>query len=139
MRTLSQSGRSAIATIAAKLSESMKMRIGLLLVFWVCVLSTIVRVPLLCYEFWLLATEVTFFELSGWALLTEHLPFLSWLADLIVTILGAEFGRMILDWPATVFTIYKLILGTLIGIWAFDRLHEMDDSHELARPLQPSG
>jgi len=105
------------------------MRFGLLLLFWLCVFGTVVHVPLLGYEFWLLATDVTFTELTVWALLTEHLPFLSWIADLITAILGVEFGDLILGLPATLVTIFKLVFSTLIGIWALDRVREMDSSH----------
>jgi len=115
------------------------MRNGLLLLFWLCVLSTVVRVPLLGYEFWLLATGVTFSELTGWALLTEHLPFLSWIVDLVTTVLGAEFGDLILGLPATLLTILQLIFGTLIGIWALDTAREMDSSHVSGDAVQSLG
>jgi len=105
------------------------MRSGLRLLFWLCILGTIVQVPLLCYETWLLATELTFSELTLWALLTEHITFLAWIADLIMAILGAEFGDLILGLPATLVTILKLIFGTLIGYWALDAVHEMDSSY----------
>lgn len=100
-----------------------------LILFWVCVLGTVVRVPLLWYEFWLLATGVGFSELTVRALLTEHLPFLSWIADIIVAVLGAEFGSLILSLPATLMTMVKLVFGTLIGYWALDRLREIDSSY----------
>ncbi len=105
------------------------MRSGLLLLFWLCVFTTVVRVPLLGYEFWLLATAETFSELTVWALLTQHLPFLSWVADLITAVLGVEFGGLILALPATLVTIVKLIFGTLIGIWALDKVRELDATH----------
>jgi len=115
------------------------MRFGLLLIFWLCVFGTVVRVPLLGYEFWLLATEVTFAELTVWALLTEHLPFLSWIADLITAILGAEFGDLILALPATLLTTIKLIFGTVIGMWALDRVREMDSSQESGNAARSLG
>ncbi len=95
--------------------------------------------PLLGYEFWLLATAETFSELTVWALLTQHLPFLSWIADLITTIFGAEFGDLILGLPATLVTIGKLIFGTLIGIWALDNVREMDSSHLSGDAVQSLG
>ena len=105
------------------------MRSGLLLLFWLCILGTIVQVPLLCYEFWLLATGLTFSELTVWALLIEHLTFLAWIADLITAVFGAEFGDWILGLPATLVTILKLIFGTLIGYWALDTVRELDSAH----------
>lgn len=108
--------------------EDVKMRIGLLLLFWLCVFSTFIQVPLLCFEIWLLATGTTFSDLSIWALLTEHLPFLTWVANLILVVLGTEFGGVILGLPATLVTSFKLVFGTLIGIWASNALREMDAS-----------
>ncbi len=121
--------------MAATPQEGVKMRNGLLLLFWICVLSVVVRVPLLCYELWLLATGVAFSELTGWALLTEHLPFLSWIADLVTATLGAEFGSSLLALPATLITILKLMFHTVIGIWALDRVREMDSSHVSVRAV----
>jgi hypothetical protein len=110
--------------------EGVNMRSGLLLLFWLCIAGTFIQVPLLCYEFWLLATGTTFSELTVWALLTEHLTFLSWAADLIKAIFGAEFGDMILGLPVTGVTIFKLIFSTLIGYWALNAVREMDSSEE---------
>jgi hypothetical protein len=104
------------------------MRSGLLLLFWLCIAGTVVQVPLLCYEFWLLAAGTTFGELTVWVLLTEHLIFLSWIADLITAIFGAEFGDWILVLPVTGVTILKLIFSTLIGYWALSAVREMDSS-----------
>jgi hypothetical protein len=122
--------------MAATPQESVKMRNGLLLLFWICVVSVAVRVPLLCYELWLLVTEVTFSELTGWALLTDHLPFLSWIAALVTATLGTELGSSLLALPATLITVIKLIFSTLIGIWALDRVREMDSSHGSGRVVQ---
>ena len=83
----------------------------------------------LCYEFWLLAAGTTFGELTVWVLLTDHLSFLAWIADLITAIFGAEFGGWILGLPVTAVTILKLIFGTLIRIWALDKVRELDASH----------
>ena len=106
------------------------MRGGLLLLFWLCILGTIVQAPLLCYEFWLLATGLTFSELTVWAMLTEHLTFLAWVADIITAVFGAEFGDWILGLPVTLVTILKLTSGTLIGYWALYTLREIDSLHE---------
>ncbi len=115
------------------------MRNGLLVLFWLCVVTTVIRVPVLCYEFWLLATQVSFTELTVWALLTEYLPFLSWLADLITAVLGVGLGGFILGLPATLVTIFKLIFGTLIGIWALDKVREIDALHLSAHKTQFAG
>ena len=104
------------------------MRTGLLLLFWLSVAGTFVQVPLLFYEFWLLAAGTTFGDLTLWVLLTEHLSFLTWIADLITAIFGAEFGGWILGLPATAVTIFKLIINTLIGYWALKVVREIDSS-----------
>ena len=91
------------------------MRSGLVFLFWLCLLGTFVQVPLLCFEFWLLATGITFTELTVAALLTEHISFLAWLADLIHGLFGAGLGGWILGLPVTLVTIVKLISGTLIA------------------------
>ena len=114
--------------ITAYLHEGAKMRSGLLLLFWLCIAGTIVQVPLLCSEFWLLTAGTTFGELTVWVLLTEHLIFLAWIADLITAIFGAEFGDWILGLPVTGVTILKLIFSTLIGYWALNAVREMDSS-----------
>jgi hypothetical protein len=125
---LNASGGTPIdAKMPTALRKGVNVRSRLLfLLFCLCVFSTIIRVPLLGYELWLLATEASFIELTVWALLTEHLPFLSWIADLAIAALGAELGWFILGLPATLMTIIKLIVGTLIGFWA---LSELDASH----------
>jgi hypothetical protein len=117
----------------------MKMRKAMLLLFWLCVLGTIVRLPLLCYEFWLLATATTFSDLTVWSLLTEHLPFLAWVTDLITAIFGAEFGGWILDLPATLVTSVKLVFGTLIGIWALDTAREINSAQISDEPVDSPG
>ncbi len=104
------------------------MRSSLLLLFWLCVLGTFIQLPLLCYELWLLGTGLTFSELTVWALLTEHLTFLAWIADLITGVFGAELGGWILDLPVTLVTIVKLVSGTLIGYWALYKLREIDSA-----------
>lgn len=104
------------------------MRSSFLLLFWLCVLGTFIQLPLLCYEFWLLATGPTFSELTVRALLTEHLTFLAWIADLVMAVLGADFGGWILGLPVTLVTVVKLICGTLIGYWALNKLREIDSA-----------
>ena len=104
------------------------MRIGLLFLYWLCIAGTFVQVPLLCYELWLLAAGTAFSELTVWVLLTDHLGFLAWVADLITAIFGAEFGDWILGLPVTAVTIFKLIFNTLIGYWALKTVREMDSS-----------
>jgi hypothetical protein len=104
------------------------MRSSLLLLFWLCVLGTFIQLPLLCYEIWLLATGLTFSELTVWALLTEHLTFLAWIAKIITAVFGAELGGWILHLPVTLVTIVKLISGTLIGYWALNKLREIDSA-----------
>ena len=90
----------------------------------------------LCYEFWLLAAGTTFGELTVWVLLTDHLSFLAWIADLITAIFGAEFGGWILGLPVTAVTILKLIFSTLIGYWALKTVREMDFSKISGRAVQ---
>ena len=114
--------------IMANVHEGAKVRSGLLLLFWLCIAGTIIQVPLLCYEFWLIAAGTTFGELTVWNLLTEHLVFLSWIADLITAIFGAELGGWILGLPVTGVTILKLIFSTLIGYWALNAVRKMDSS-----------
>ena len=105
------------------------MRTGLLLLFWLSVAGTFVQVPLLCYEFWLLAAGTTFGDLTLWVLLTEHLSFLAWVADLILAVFGSEFGDWILGLPVTLVTTVKLISGAIIGKLALDKVREIDASH----------
>jgi len=123
-----RAGMPISAMITACFQEVAKMRSGLLFLFWLCIAGTFVQVPLLCYEFWLLAAGATFGELTVWALLTNHLSFLAWIADLITAIFGAEFGDWILGLPVTAVTILKLIFSTLIGYWALKTVREMDSS-----------
>jgi len=117
----------------------MKMRIGLLTIFWICTLGTAIQAPLLCYEFWLLATGVTFSELTIWALLTEHIKFLAWVADLIWEIFGTGFGDWILGLPATLVTFVKLIMGTLIAYWALGAVRKIDSAHDSDGTAQARG
>ena len=124
--------------MTAFVHECVKMRRGLLLLFWLCTLGTIVQAPLLCYEVWLLATGVTFSELTVWALLTEHITFLSWIADIITSIFG-EFGDWILGLPAILVTLFKLIFSTLIAYWALDTVRKMDSSHVSGGTAQSPG
>jgi hypothetical protein len=124
------------AMMTAYLQEGAKMRSGLLFLFWLCILGTIVQAPLLCYEFWLLATSATFGELTVWVLLTDHLTFLAWVADLITAIFGAEFGNWILGLPVTAVTSLKLIFGTLIGYWALNTVRKMDSSEVSGSTVQ---
>ena len=125
--------------MTTRIHEDVKIRKALLVLFWLCMVGTIIRVPLLCYEIWLIATATTFSELTVWALVTEHLPFLAWVADLITAILGAEFGDLILNLPATLVTMFKLVFGTLIGMWALDTAREMDSSNMSDSAVQSPG
>ena len=114
------------------------MRSSLLLLFWLCILGTFVQVPLLCYEIWLLSNGATFIELSVRVLLTDHLTFLAWIADLIWAVYGADFGGWILGLPVTLVTVLKLIFGTLIGYWALETVRDMDSSHDSGGTVQSS-
>ena len=95
--------------------------------------------PLLCFEIWLLATGLAFNELTLGVLLTQHLTLLAWIADLVLVLFGTGFGGWILGLPATLITIVKLILSTLIGYWALVTVRQMDALHDSRDAAQSPG
>lgn len=122
--------------MTACLQEGAILRISLLVLIWLCFLGTIVQVLLLGYELRLLLSGITFSELTVLALLTEHIAFLFWIADIIYAIFGVEFADLILALPATLVTIFKLVFGALIGYWALDTLRELDSSQGTGGKVQ---
>jgi len=95
------------------------MRAFLLSIFWVTTVGSVIQLLVIASGGWIvLSGAFSFSELSVNVFITQFVPWLLFLKTLIITLLG-ELGRWLLDIPILLIATLKLIVGTVIGLWAY--------------------
>ena len=101
------------------------MRTFLLTIFWVTSLGSVIQVLIIISAGWIsFSGAYSFLDLSVGVFITQYVPWLLWLKTIIVEVLG-DFGRWILDIPILILAPMKLVVGTIIGLWAYSVAKDM--------------
>ena len=95
------------------------MRTFLLSIFWVTTVGSVIQLLVMASGGWIIFSGAySFSELSVNVFITQFVPWLVFVKTLIVTLLG-EFGRWVLEIPIILIATGKLVVGTVIGLWAY--------------------
>ena len=95
------------------------LRTFLLSVFWISTFGSVVQLLILFSACWIIFSGAySFSELNFDVFLTQYIPMFLWIKALIVTLLG-NVGHWVLTIPVLVISPFKLVAGTIIGLWAF--------------------
>lgn len=95
------------------------MRKFLLAIFWITSLGSVIQVLIIVSASWIVFSGAySFSDLNLNVFITQYIPILVWIKTLIVEILG-DFGYWILTLPILVISPVKLVVGTIIGLWAY--------------------
>jgi len=95
------------------------MRTFLLTIFWITNLGSAIQLLIMVSASWIVISGAnTFFDLNVGVFITQYVPLLLWIKTILVQLLG-DFGYWILTVPILIIAPVKLILGTIIGLWAY--------------------
>jgi hypothetical protein len=95
------------------------MRKLLLAIFWFTSLGSVIQVLIIVSASWIIFSGThSFFDLNLNVFITQYIPMFVWIKTLIVKLLG-DFGYWILTIPILIISPLKLVVGTLIGLWAY--------------------
>jgi len=95
------------------------MRKFLLAIFWITSLGSVIQVLIIVSASWIISSGVySFSDLSVNLFITQYIPMFVWIKTLIVGLLG-DVGHWILTIPILVISPLKMIVGTIIGLWAY--------------------
>ena len=101
------------------------MRTFLLTIFWISNLGSVIQLLIMASASWiLLSGSYSFFDLNVNVFITQYVPWLLWIKTILVQLLG-EFGYWILTIPILIIAPVKLVLGTIIGLWAYSAAKDM--------------
>ncbi len=101
------------------------MRTFLLAIFWISSLGSVIQVLIIVSASLIIFSGAySFFDLSVNVFITQYVPWLLWLKTIIVEVLG-DFGYWILNIPILIIAPLKLIVGTIIGLWAYSVAKKM--------------
>ena len=95
------------------------MRKLLLAIFWFTSLGSVIQMLIIVSASWIVFSGAySFSELNVNVFITQYIPVFVWIKTLIVELLG-DFGHWILTIPILVISPVKLVVGTIIGLWAY--------------------
>ena len=101
------------------------MRTFLLAIFWFTNLGGVIQVLIIVSASWIsFSGAYSVFDLSVGVFITQYVPWLLWLRTIIVEFLG-DFGYWVLDIPILIIAPLKLVVGTIIGLWAYSVAKDM--------------
>jgi hypothetical protein len=101
------------------------MRTFLLSIFWITSLGSVIQVLIMVSASWIIFSgDYSFVDLSVNVFITQYVPWLLWLKTIVVAVLG-DFGYWILNIPILIIASVKLIVGTIIGLWAYSVAKKM--------------
>ena len=101
------------------------MRKFLLAIFWITSLGSVIQVLIIVSASWIVCSGTySFSDLNLNVFITQYIPILIWIKTLIVALLG-DFGHWILSLPILVISPLKLVVGTIIGLWAYSVAKKM--------------
>ena len=95
------------------------MRTFLLAIFWITSLGSVIQLLIMASASWIIFSGAySFFDLNVNIFITQYVPWLLWVKTFIVALLG-DVGYWILTIPILIIAPLKLVLGTIIGLWAY--------------------
>jgi len=95
------------------------MRTFLLAIFWVTNLGGVIQVLIIVTASWIsFSGAYSFFDLSVGVFITQSVPWLLWLKTIVVDVLG-DFGYRLLDIPILIIAPLKMVVGLIVGLWAY--------------------
>lgn len=101
------------------------MRTFLLTIFWITNLGNVIQLLIMASASWIIFSGAySFFDLNVNVFITQYIPMFIWIKTFIVALLGSV-GHWILTIPILIIAPLKLVIGTLIGLWAYSVAKEM--------------
>jgi len=101
------------------------MRTFLLTIFWITNLGNVIQLLIMASASWIIFSGAySFFDLNVNVFITQYIPMFIWIKTFIVTLLG-DFGYWILTIPILIIAPLKLVIGTIIGLWAYSVAKDM--------------
>ena len=101
------------------------MRKVLLTIFWITNIGNVVQLLVMASACWIIFSGAySFSDLNVDVFITQYIPVFVWIKTLIVELLG-DFGHWILSIPILIISPLKLVLGTIIGWWAYSVAKKM--------------
>jgi len=101
------------------------MRTFLLAIFWITSLGSVIQVLIIVSASWIIFSGAhSFSDLNVNVFITQYIPMFVWIKTLIVELLG-DFGYWILSIPILIIASMKLVIGTIIGLWAYSVAKDM--------------
>jgi len=101
------------------------MRTFLLTIFWITNLGNVIQLLVMASASWIIFSGAySFFDLNVTVFITQYIPVFIWIKTLIVSLLGT-IGHWILTIPILIIAPVKLVLGTIIGLWAYSAAKKM--------------
>ena len=101
------------------------MRTFLLAIFWITNLGNVIQLLIMASASWIiLSGAYSFTDLNVNVFITQYIPVFLWIITFIVGLLG-DFGRWILTIPILIIAPLKLVVGTIIGLWAYSVAKKM--------------
>jgi len=101
------------------------MRTFLLSIFWLANIGSVIQLLIIVSASWIVFSGTySFSDLDVDTYITTYIPMFLWLKTLIISILGS-FGYLILAIPILVIAPLKLVMGTIIGLWAYSAAKDM--------------
>ncbi len=101
------------------------MRTFLLAIFWITSLGSVIQLLIMASASWIIFSGAySFFDLNVNIFITQYVPWLLWVKTFIVALLG-DVGYWILTIPILIIAPLKLVLGTIIGLWAYSVAKDM--------------
>ena len=101
------------------------MRTFLLTIFWITNLGNVIQLLIMASASWIIFSGAySFFDLNVNVFITQYIPMFIWIKTFIVALLG-DFGYWILTIPILIIAPLKLVIGTVIGLWAYSIAKDM--------------
>ena len=101
------------------------MRTFLLTIFWITNLGNVIQLLIMASASWIIFSGAySFFDLNVNVFITQYIPLIIWVKTVIVALLG-DFGHWILAIPILIIAPVKLVIGTIIGLWAYSVAKDM--------------
>lgn len=108
------------------------MRTFYLSVFWGSNVGSVVQLMVIATAGTLVVTgSHTFQDLTVLVFVTVIAPWLEWIRTLFITLFG-DFGRWLLTLPILIVSPLRLVVGILIGLWAYNAANSIP-----AGPVRP--
>ena len=97
------------------------MRTLLISLFWMTNVGSVLQLLIMLSGFWIILGDAhSFVSLSVGTFITAYVPQVAWIKTVIVWLLG-DVGRWILGLPILLVAPVKILIGSLIGYWAYSR------------------